>query len=525
MHKSIIFSGEKMKKVLFFKNAAILTITSLIVRTVGIFFRIWLTGKIGAEGIGLYQVVFSVYVLATTFATSGICTAVTRIVAARFAENDGSGAKRAVKIACILSLIIAVITMAAIFLFANFIAKYIIKDIRATLSLKILCLGLPFIGICSCLRGYFLARRSTLPSSFSQIAEQIIRISVIVLLIGRTAPYGLEASAAAVMAGDGISEAAGAFCLYISYRLDSKKVKPNIKSKGGILKEILRISVPISSGRYVHTTLRTAENLLTPICFSKYKGTSLGGLEQFGMIKGMALPLLMFPASILSSVSMLLVTEITESAEKGNKKGIAISSEKVIYITSVFSFLIAGIFFSASGNIGQIVYKSKEVGYLIRAVSPLVPFMYLDLICDGILKGLDSQKLLFMINVIDSAVRVVLVLVLVPMYGMTGFLGVMIFSNLFTSLAAVIKIVSCTGLKVSIKRCFLAPLFSVIVAVAVVGRFLVPISSDIVFTLASAIGISAVYFFALYLQNGGLGIDINFNKKHRYNKKRVTKNG
>ena len=77
MHKSIIFSGEKMKKVLFFKNAAILTITSLIVRTVGIFFRIWLTGKIGAEGIGLYQVVFSVYVLATTFATSGICTAVT----------------------------------------------------------------------------------------------------------------------------------------------------------------------------------------------------------------------------------------------------------------------------------------------------------------------------------------------------------------------------------------------------------------------------------------------------------------
>ena len=70
-----------MKKHTFLKNAFILTATSLLLRTVGMFFRVYMSGKIGAEGMGLYQLIFSIYVLASTFATSGISTAVTRLVA------------------------------------------------------------------------------------------------------------------------------------------------------------------------------------------------------------------------------------------------------------------------------------------------------------------------------------------------------------------------------------------------------------------------------------------------------------
>ena len=77
-----------MKKVLFIKNAAILTVTALILRMIGIFFRVWLADTIGAEGMGLYQVIFSVYVLASTFATSGISTAVTRTVTERLSLGD-----------------------------------------------------------------------------------------------------------------------------------------------------------------------------------------------------------------------------------------------------------------------------------------------------------------------------------------------------------------------------------------------------------------------------------------------------
>jgi len=81
----------KMKKTLFIKNAAILTVSSLILRFAGIVFKVWLASAVGAEGMGLYQLVLSVYVLASTFATSGICTAVTRLVADELAVGSREG--------------------------------------------------------------------------------------------------------------------------------------------------------------------------------------------------------------------------------------------------------------------------------------------------------------------------------------------------------------------------------------------------------------------------------------------------
>ena len=81
--KNTALSGPgvlSLKKKIFIKNAFIMTATALILRTIGIFFRIYMSNKIGAEGMGLYQLIFSVYMLGSTFASAGICTAVTRLV-------------------------------------------------------------------------------------------------------------------------------------------------------------------------------------------------------------------------------------------------------------------------------------------------------------------------------------------------------------------------------------------------------------------------------------------------------------
>lgn len=495
-----------MKKVLFLKNALILTVTALLLRFVGIFFRVWLAAKIGAEGMGLYQVIFSVYVLASTFATSGICTAVTRMATERLAVRDKAGARRVLKISVVLSTLIAGITSALIIGFARPISLYLICDGRAEASLKILCLSLPFMGICSCIKGYFLARRSTVPSSVSQMTEQLVRILVIVLLIGKFAHLGLSAAAAAVLAGDAAGEAAGALFIYLLYKLDIKKVSGTAEQsmrRRGALREMLRIAVPISAGRYLHTALRTVENLITPTCFSRYTASKSTALEQFGMIKGMALPLLMFPASLLSSVSTLLVPEMTEAMAKNDIRAIRAAVDKVLYITALLSFLITGIFFTASGQIGKAVYGSGSVGYLIRALSPLIPFMYIDLIADGILKGLDQQNILLRNNVADSFVRIILVILLVPRFGMNGFLGVMLFSNLFTSILSVIRILRVTGVRFNASVYFFKPLVAVFAASAVTDYLCRPLRENcFLFIVAVACGVTALYFMLMTLFGG-----------------------
>ena len=175
--------GEKMKKTVFIKNAAILTASSLILRFAGIIFKVWLAAKIGAEGIGLYQLVFSVYMFAATFATSGICTAVTRLVSEELVVGNKSGVKRILFRCVELSLAIAFFTILVLFFGADFIASYLLKDIRAALSLKILAFSLPFMGISSCIKGYFIARRNATPSSMAQVHEQAVRRVVIMMCV------------------------------------------------------------------------------------------------------------------------------------------------------------------------------------------------------------------------------------------------------------------------------------------------------------------------------------------------------
>ena len=452
-----------MKKVLFIKNALILTATALLLRFIGIIFRVWMADAVGAEGMGLYQVIFSVYVFASTFTTSGISTAVTCIVTKRLSVGDAVGSRRVVRISVIISLILAGVTSAVIIIFANPIAKYLVGDLRALASIKILCLGLPFMGACSCLRGYFLARRSALPPSFCQIVEQCVRMGVIVFLLGRFAGQGLAVTSAAVLFGDGISQAVSTLVLYIIYKANINRLLHRSKTslkRGAVVRELGRVALPISGGRYLHTGLRTAENLITPTCLLKYSSSKSSALEQFGMIKGMALPLLLFPASLLSAISTLLVPEITESRAGGNNHTVKAAVEKIFCITAIISFLIGGIFFTASYQIGQAVYKSAGVGYLIRAMAPLIPFMYIDLIADGILKGLDKQTFLFKINLIDSAARVLLVIIFVPRFGLTAFLGVMFFSNIFTGTISVIKIVKTVQIKFNVQKYFFLPLFA-----------------------------------------------------------------
>ena len=264
-----------MKKTIFIKNALILTVSSLILRFAGIIFKVWLAALVGSEGIGLYQLVFSVYVLAATFATAGISTAVTRLVAEELALGSKKGTLKILRRSIELTLILAVISVGIVYFGAEFIAVKLLDDARAVPALKILPLSLPFMGISSCIRGYFIARRKATPSAVTQLAEQAVRIIVVVVLVKAFMGKGLGICCAAVMMGDVVSEALACFMLWLTFLFDRKKLNTlsgRRRPPYGILKKLLHISVPITSGRYLNTALRTGENLLVPKNLSKFAG-------------------------------------------------------------------------------------------------------------------------------------------------------------------------------------------------------------------------------------------------------------
>lgn len=448
-----------MKKTVFIKNAAILTISSLILRFAGIVFKVWLATKIGAEGIGLYQLVFSVYMFAATFATSGICTAVTRLVSEELVVGNKTGIKKIINRCIGLSCVIAVFSIAILFFGANFISTSLLRESRAALSLKILAFSLPFMGICSCLKGYFIVRRKAAPSSVSQLLEQAVRIVVIMWLVAKYNRFGLEYTCAAVLFGDTIAEAVSCFYVYIRYKSDFKKLKitsPITRKPYRLLPAISHIALPITSGRYLNSLLRMIENVLVPICLSNsvFGGN---GMSLFGMIKGMALPLLFFPSTLLGAMSTLLLPEISEAAVRGRTGVVRSVVSRIIKTTSLVSIIFSALFLVGGKNLGLLIYGSKDVGFLLCALSPIVPFMYLDAISDGILKGLDQQRFTFRTSVGDSAIRILLVLLLLKRFGIYGFIGIMYFSNLFTCALNVNRLSKSSGARLNLMNNFFMP--------------------------------------------------------------------
>ncbi len=456
-----------MRKTLFIKNALILTVSSLILRFAGIIFKVWLAQKIGSEGIGLYQLVFSVYVLASTFAISGTSTAVTRLVSEELALKNTKGALKILRRAIEISLIIAFFSVAVVFFGANYISSTILGDIRTLSALKILPFSLPFIGVTSCIRGYFISRRKVTPNALSQIFEQAVRIVIILLLINKFFEKGLSACCFAVILGDIIAEIVACLFLYVIFVFDKKRLDfQNENSiKVPIFKRILHISVPITLGRYLNTGLRTAENILVPKNLSKYPKSGHSALSQFGMIKGMALPILFFPSAILNAVSTLLIPEISEAVALKRNAIVKSTCERIFKITTLVGVIFGAIFSAIGKEIGWVIYKSADVGILLVALSPIVPLMYLDSICDGILKGLDQQTFTFRTAISDSIIRIVLILLMLPKMGLNGFIIIMYFSNFLTCFLNVSRLLKISKANVKLLRSVFVPLITAIFAV------------------------------------------------------------
>lgn len=493
-----------MKKTIFIKNAIILTVSALILRFAGIIFKVWVAKFIGSEGVGLYQLIFSFYMLAATFATSGISTAVTRLVSEEMALGTKNGIIKIFRRSVELTLVLALISLLLVFFGAKFIAKTVIGDIRALPALKILPFSLPFMGICSCLRGYFIAVRRVTPNAVTQILEQGIRIVLILFLVKRYISKGLAAACGAVLLGDVSAEALSCLCLFLIFLRDKRKL--NILSGRSrppypIVKHITRIALPITSGRYLNTALRTAENVLVPKNLARYPFSGKSALSQFGMIKGMALPVLFFPSTLLNSISTLLIPEMSEAAAKKQREVVKSATERILKLTSLISLIFSAIFLVGGEKIGILIYNSSDVGFLLKALAPIVPFMYLDSISDGILKGLDQQNFSFRTAISDSTIRIILVLLLLPVTGLKGFIGIMYFSNFLTCFLNVRRLMKVSGARMNFLKEILLPSLSSL-AICMTLKFILGIYKNMnnltFLIILIAISLPCYVFFLLF---------------------------
>jgi stage V sporulation protein B len=221
------------------------------------------------------------------------------------------------------------------------------------------------------------------------------------------------------------------------------------------------------------------------------------------MLKGMAMPLLTFPSVFLSSVSTLLVPEISEANVLGQKGRIQYTVDRVIWLTSILSILIAGLFILFAGELGSLIYKSKDVGTLLGWLAPLVPLMYLDFVVDGMLIGLNQQISSLKYNILDSALRIVLLFILIPRMGIGGLILVMFICKIINMTLSIGRLLKVTEMKMKVMDWVLKPVLSVSLAgfaASMLYRWLIPSGASHGLVLAlQMLPVIAVYFLMLVI--------------------------
>ena len=515
----------------YFYNAILLSLSALVMRSVAVAFNVYVTEKVGAEGMGILTLVGSAYGFAVTFATSGVALAVTRLVAETVVISPpGEAARRLGNVALVTSLYSVAfggLAGAVLFFGADYIGNTLLGDVRTVASLRIFAVTLPMTALASALSGYFNACRRVAKNAAAQIAGQAVRIAVTVAVLTVIAPSGLEGALAAVSVGGAAAEVGGFAVSFFLYAADKRKNYPKKRrdetkkeapppstelcsdTKTDAAASLLATALPLAVSSYVRSGLVTLEHILIPRGLRKSGSSYAASLASYGVLHGMVMPVVLFPYAVLGSFTSLLVPELSICRAGGETERIRHIARLVFRSTLIFAVGTAVIMAAFSHELGLALYDSSEAGSYILMLAPVIPVMYLDTAADSMLKGLGRQMFCMRVNVADAAISVVLVWVLTPLFGVKGYAVTIIVSELINATLSIWKLLSVTGMKAEFLRWLLRPLASATFAAAAVRYVAAPTADGVSVTLA-VVGAASLYAAFLIVTGAVSAEDVRY---------------
>lgn len=493
-----------MKRVkTLFINMVLLTATSLFIRTIAVSYQVYLSNRIGSAGIGLYQLIMSVFTFALTFSVSGIRLASTRLVSEELGKNNHKGAKKAVRYCMYHALGFGSCAAVLLFSCSSFMGCRWLGDERTVLSLRLLAISLPFIAMTSVMNGYFTAVRRVAKCAFVQFTEQLVRISATVICIGFIMPDGLAYACASIVIGADLAEFSSFFILLFMFLLDKRRYKNNNGTAQGMVKRMLHISLPVACSSYVRSGLSTVEHLLIPRGLKQSGASTESALTTYGLIHGMVMPIILFPSALMIVLSDLLVPEMAECQACGSRTKLNYMITRVFQMGMLFSVGVMGVMLSFADELGTAIYHTSDASYFIRIFAPLIVVMYMDMLVDGMLKGLGAQVSSMRYNIIDALVGVVMVAVFIPKLAINGYILTIIVTEFLNFCLSIRKLMKISDFTVDFFAIIVKPVFSICSAIAIANLLLrfcsLTLPSAYLTLTIHILIVIAIYVFYLYM--------------------------
>ncbi|MFB9279217.1 stage V sporulation protein B [Cohnella cellulosilytica] len=444
-----------MRKQSFIQGAMILLAAGLLNRVLGFIPRIALPRMIGAEGVGLIQLVFPFTVVLLTLISGGIPLAVAKLVAEADSKGDSSGVRRILRIAMTISVGISLVAAAACLSLSEFISTRIMTDSRVHTAFLAMIPMLPLVAVSSVWRGYFQGKQNMIPTAMSQTAETVCRIVFTLLLAWLLLPYGLEMAAAGGVIGMAAGECAGLLVLWRQYVRDrgqepaAPAENAGKNAKRSYLRELLNTAVPVTGSKMIGSLSYLLESILTVRSLTIAGVATAAATAQYGALQGMVIPLLLLPGALTYSLAVSLVPSLSEAASKGDWATIHArlhQSMKLAVITGAPFVVLLSLM---AAPVCKLLYGDDSMAHMLRWMAPLAIFLYMQAPLQASLQALNRPGTALFNTFAGAAVKLVLIVRLAtdPELGIVGVVIAIGINMMLVTLLHWISVARLTGFR------------------------------------------------------------------------------
>ena len=439
-------------------GTVLLTVVGLFSQLVGFFYRILLSRLIGAETMGLYQLVMPVYSMFMSRTAVGLTVAIATL-SAKFCALDDRGAikdtlRKVVGCFFLVAVPLGVIVIAA----SDPVSVYLIGDARTRLGIMLLVPCVLLTGVENLHKHCFYGIGRVGPPAASETAEQLVRSAAVIGLLLLLRPRTGEQKVGIIVTGMVLCEICSALTLTLLFRRYWKREPPDAPVHSVSRRQLAKIAVPVSLTSLLGTVLGSANAVLIPSRLVAGGMEAGAAMSAFGVMCGMTMPLLAMPTGFVGALCLTMVPDLARRTAGGDRRAAGQFLDRILSVTSLLMAPAMALLAVIGPVVGQAVYKEPAVGGYMTWLAIGTLLSCYQSVLSGALNGLTLQKLGARNAIVSDAVQLVFTFFTVPKWRLAGFVVGFVLSSLVGMGMNLVSVLRATKLKVNLYRWFARPL-------------------------------------------------------------------
>ena len=390
-----------MKKNKFIKSTLILVLGGFITKILGMLIKIVTTRALGTEGIGLYMLITPTFMLLITLSQLGLPVAISKLVA-----EDNRNNKNLVFSIIPVTIIINIVIIIIMLIFSKYIATNLLHDKRCYYALICTGLVLPFISISSILRGYFFGKEKMIPHVVSNITEDLVRL--IIIAVGVKLFNKIEYAVAFIVISNIFSELTSIFVLFFFLPKKFNIKKTDFKLHLNNAKDILEISIPTTGSRLIGSISYFFEPIIITFVLIKIGYSNSFIINEYGIINGYVMPLLLLPSFFTMAISQALIPEVSKLYFRKKYKETYKKIKEAIFFSLLIGIPATIIFEIFPEQLLKFIYNTNEGVTYLKVLAPICILHYIQSPLTSAMQAMNKSVSAMNATIIGSIIKVIL---------------------------------------------------------------------------------------------------------------------